>query len=113
MNDSQTVLGFTAAEVGFVLALIFLALFVAASASTTQDKPTTAENPVVIPQDSLERLATRLGALERRGDSLQAQLDAAAKKRSNLTPPCTELGLAAGPIGDVVILGSDAFSVNG
>lgn len=107
MNDSQTVLGFTEAELGFILAVLFVALFVAASASAVPQK----DGTIVVPSDSLTRLETRLAASEQRADSLKSELDRVARKRSNLTPPCSELRVAAGPIADVVIRGRDLFAI--
>jgi hypothetical protein len=96
-----TVMGFTEAELGFVLAAVFAALAVSAindrahqeSALETTNRTLRAE------RDSLA------GALKAFRDSLP--------KRSNKTPRCTEKGEPADPVADLRIVGRDAYVMNG
>jgi hypothetical protein len=95
-----TVMGFTEAELGFVLAAVFAAL--AASALT--------------PQQSAANLAAKNDTLSKKYDSVSTAFAAyrdSVRKKSNKTPRCTEKGEPADPIADVRILGRDTYEVSG
>ena len=102
-----TVMGFTEAELGFVLAAVFAAL--AASALT--------------PQQSAATLAARNDTLSARNDTLNKKYDSVStafaayrdsvRKKSNKTPRCSEKGEPADAIADVRILGRNAYEIRG
>jgi hypothetical protein len=95
-----TVMGFTEAELGFVLAAVFAAL--AASALT--------------PQQSAATLAAKNDTLSKKYDSVSTAFAAyrdSVRKKSNKTPRCTEKGEPADPIADLRILGRDAYELRG
>jgi len=103
-----TVMGFTEAELGFVLAAVFAAL--AASALTP-------------PQQSAATLAARNDTLSARNDTLSKKYDSVStafaayrdsvRKKSNKTPRCSEKGEPADAIADVRILGRNAYEIRG
>ena len=93
-----TVMGFTEAELGFVIAAVFAAL----SVSVIKDRPQTAdlvaENQKLLAQrDSLERAF--------------AAFKDSAKKRSNKVPRCAEKGETADPVADIKILGRNSYEL--
>ena len=102
-----TVMGFTEAELRFVLAAVFAAL--AASALT--------------PQQSAATLAARNDTLSARNDTLNKKYDSVStafaayrdsvRKKSNKTPRCSEKGEPADAIADVRILGRNAYEIRG
>ena len=95
-----TVMGFTEAELGFVLAAVFAAL--AASA--------------LAPQQSAANLAAKNDTLSKKYDSVSTAFAAyrdSVRKKSNKTPRCTEKGEPADPIADIRILGRDTYDVGG
>ena len=95
-----TVMGFTEAELGFVLAAVFAAL--AASALT--------------PQQNAVNLAAKNDTLSKKYDSVSTAFAAyrdSVRKKSNKTPRCSEKGEPADPIADVRILGRDAYGIGG
>jgi len=98
-----TVMGFTEAELGFVIAAVFAAL----SVSVIKDRPQTAdlaaENRKLLAQrDSLERA---FAAFKEKADS--------AKKRSNKVPRCAEKGETADAVADIKILGRNSYELAG
>ncbi len=95
-----TVMGFTEAELGFVLAAVFAAL--AASALT--------------PQQSAASLAAKNDTLSKKYDSVSTAFAAyrdSVRKKSNKTPRCSEKGEPADAIADVRILGRNAYEIRG
>jgi hypothetical protein len=100
-------MGFTEAELRFVLAAVFAAL--AASALT--------------PQQSAATLAARNDTLSARNDTLNKKYDSVStafaayrdsvRKKSNKTPRCSEKGEPADAIADVRILGRNAYEIRG
>src|SRR5262245_56122169 len=92
-----TVMGFTEAELGFVLA----ALFAAVAVSERSDA---------------ETREARTRALEKQRDSVALAYKAyrdSVRKRSNKTPRCTEKGESPEPIAELRVLGRDLYSVRG
>jgi hypothetical protein len=111
MSERQSIIGFTEAELGFFLALLCLVLFVVAAAKpiemagevTTEPAPEPAEPAgIVLPPDSLARLATRIAHLVARIDTLETTIDTLQGRRSRIAPACVERGLAQGPLFTVV-----------
>lgn len=99
-----TVLGFTEAELGFVLAATFAAFGVAFSA------PDEAADAAIARADSAYKSAAKSR------DSIQAALTAfrdSVRKKSNLTPPCYEKGESRTPIAEVAIAGRDRYLLDG
>ena len=95
-----TVMGFTEAELGFVLAAVFAAL--AASA--------------LAPQQNALNLAAKNDTLSKKYDSVSTAFAAyrdSVRKKSNKTPRCSEKGESADPIADIRILGRDAYGIGG
>jgi len=95
-----TVMGFTEAELGFVLAAMFAALAVAA----------------VEPQKPAQNLAAKNDSLTKRVDSVTAAFAAyrdSVRKKSNKTPRCSEKGESPDPIAELRIVGRDAYEVGG
>lgn len=100
MTRRFTVMGFTEAELGFVLAAVFAVLSVA-SLST---------------QQSAESLAAKQDTLARKYDSVSTAFAAyrdSVRKRSNKTPRCSEKGEPADAIAELRIVGRDAYDLRG
>ncbi len=92
-----TVMGFTEAELGFVLAALFAALAVSERSETDTRAVTTRE-------------------LEKQRDSVVLAFKTyrdSVHKRSNKTPRCTEKGEPPGPIAELKVLGRDLYSMRG
>jgi hypothetical protein len=114
MGDSQGILGFTEAELGFFLALLCIVLWVSAM-------PTKAQTTMVqIPADSVQHLKARTDSLlnEAKGtDSLKSALtrekQISDSLRSRLLPPCTALKKAVGPLATVEVHSGGQIVVNG
>jgi hypothetical protein len=90
-------MGFTEAELGFVLAALFAALAVS-ERSETQSRE------------------ARTRALEHQRDSVTLAFKAyrdSVRKRSNKTPRCTEKGESPEPIAELRVLGRDLYSMGG
>jgi cell division protein FtsB len=102
-----TVMGFTEAELGFVLAAVFAAL--AASA--------------LAPQANAVNLAAKNDTLSAKNDTLSKKYDSVStafaayrdsvRKKSNKTPRCSEKGEPADPIADLRILGRNSYGIGG
>lgn len=102
-----TVMGFTEAELGFVVAAALAALVAASDTERAR----------------LEPAAMRHEAAQARADSLRGSLDSltrvftayrdSVRKRSNKTPACSEKGEPPGPAADVALLGRDRFLYQG
>jgi hypothetical protein len=111
-QESQVVIGFTEAQLGIVLAALFLVLWIGA-AEAQKPEPTRQKASVDISADSarnLNRLALRQTAV---ADSLRAIVDSLRPKRSRLIPSCKERGLAGGVLLAVYVLGADRLVVDG
>lgn len=97
-----TVLGFTEAELGFVLAATFAAFGVAYSV------PDQSAETALAKADSAYRSASKTR------DSIAVMLQAlrdSVRKKSNLTPPCSEKGESRAPIAEFTIVGRDRYDV--
>ena len=95
-----TVMGFTEAELGFVLAALFAALAVSGLAAQSA------------PQD----LAAKNDTLSRKYDSVTTAFAAyrdSVRKKSNKTPRCSEKGEPAAAIAELRILGRDRYELAG
>jgi len=95
-----TVLGFTEAELGFVLAATFAAFGVAYSA------------PDASADAALARADSAYQAAAKARDSISAALGAfrdSVRKKSNLTPPCYEKGEPKTPIAELTIVGANRY----
>ena len=93
-----TVMGFTEAELGFVVAAVFAALAVSGLAE----------------QRAGTDLGARNAALARRLDSVSAHFAAyrdSVRKKSNKIPRCSEKGESPEPIAELRILGRDEFEL--
>jgi hypothetical protein len=93
-----TVMGFTEAELGFVLAAVFAALAVSGLTA----------------QDGASALAAQNDSLSRKYDSVSVAFTAyrdSVKKKSNKTPRCSEKGEPADAIAEMRIVGRDAYQL--
>jgi hypothetical protein len=104
-----TVLGFTEAELGFVLAALFAAMAVGAVGTSSDVENLTAARDSI----SAER-----DALAAQRDSIARELaqfrDSVARLgRSNKTPRCTEKGEPPDAVADVRIAGGNRYELNG
>jgi uncharacterized membrane protein YccC len=92
-----TVMGFTEAELGFVIAALFAAIAISERTDT-------------------ENRAAATRALEKQRDSVALAFKAyrdSVRKRSNKTPRCTEKGEPPGPIAELRVLGRDLYAMQG
>jgi hypothetical protein len=105
LRERQSVIGFTEAELGLVLAVVGLSLW----ASITPRTPGTVEIRSE-ELDSLRRAAAE--AVHARGtlDSLREVVDK-MPGRSNQTPTCVEKGFATRVIADIRIVDANEFVV--
>lgn len=106
MTRRFTVMGFTEAELGFVLAAVFAAL--AVSGLSAQPKENLAAK-----NDSL---AHRVDSLAHKADSVEAAFAAfrdSVRKKSNKTPRCSEKGESADAIAEFRVLGRDSYDLRG
>ena len=99
-----TVLGFTEAELGFILAATFAAFGVAYSA------PESSAQAALARADSATKAATR--SRDSVANALTALRDS-VRKKSNLTPPCYEKGESRAPIAELTIVGRDRYVLGG
>jgi hypothetical protein len=95
-----TVMGFTEAELGFVIAAVFAALSVSVISDRVPSPDLVAEN---------YRLATQRDSVAR----AFAAFKDSARKRSNKVPRCAEKGESAEPVADLRILGRDSYELAG
>jgi hypothetical protein len=100
MTRRFTVMGFTEAELGFVLAGVFAALSLSGLSA----------------QQSTASAAARSDTLARRYDSLSAAFAAyrgGEKKRSNKIPRCSEKGESPNAVAELRVLGRDLYELDG
>jgi hypothetical protein len=98
-----TVMGFTEAELGFVLAGLFAAI---AISERSEPDSRAAAARAVAQRDSVARQRDSVAK------AFQAYRDS-VRKRSNKTPRCTEKGEPPDPIAELRILGRDLYSWRG
>jgi len=106
MTRRFTVMGFTEAELGFVLAAVFAAL--AVSGLSAQPKENLAAKN--------DTLAHRVDSLTHTADSVAAAFAAfrdSIHKKSNKTPRCSEKGESADAIAEFRVLGRDSYDFHG
>jgi hypothetical protein len=95
-----TVMGFTEAELGFVLAAVFAALSVSALNERATPRDLAAENrKLTAERDSVARAF--------------AAFRDSAKKRSNKVPRCSEKGESPAPVAELRILGRNLYELQG
>jgi hypothetical protein len=102
-----TVMGFTEAELGFVVAAAFAGMAVMSA-------PDAAKR--IDPRTQAERTHSQVDSLRHALDSVKARFAAyrdSARMRSHKTPRCTERGEPPGPVADLSLLGSDAYGYQG
>src|SRR5437868_13090240 len=95
-----TVMGFTEAELGFVLAAVFAAMAVAGLSA----------------QQTHETVVAKSDTLQKKYDSVSAAFTAyrdSVRKKSNKTPRCSEKGEPSSAIADLRIVGRDSYVVGG
>jgi hypothetical protein len=93
-----TVMGFTEAELGFVLAAAFAAIAVTYQATGSAQ------------QKEVDSLRTGYGSLKRQLDSVKSVAESVTpRKRSNLVPPCAEKGEPGTPIADLTVADEDLY----
>ena len=98
MTRRFTVMGFTEAELGFVLAGVFAALSLSGLSA----------------QQSAASVTARSDTLARRYDSLSAAAyRGSEKKKSNKTPRCSEKGESPNAIAELRVLGRDLYELDG
>jgi hypothetical protein len=109
-----TVMGFTEAELGFVVAALFAAIAVA----TLNDRDASAGgvNVVVKERDELkrqlDRTRTELEKVRAELERVRAELEKVLViegKRSTKAPQCWEKGEPREPLGEVVVLGENQY----
>lgn len=102
MNERQSIIGFTEAELGFALAMLCLALW---ASGLKKPKPTLArvrtQRQAVVSADSARKLERKLAALQRTVDSLH----------SPILPNCQSRGIISGPLLSLTALGSGRYRV--
>lgn len=102
-----TVMGFTEAELGFVVAAAFAGFAVISSRDADRSgdasiQAATAHAQADSLRHALDSVRTRFAAYR---DS--------TRKRSHKTPRCTERGEPPGPVADLLLLGSDTYGYHG
>jgi hypothetical protein len=97
-----TVLGFTEAELGFVLAATFAAFGVAYTSEDSKAHASLTKSDSAYKAEKLKR-ETAEAALRSLRDSV--------RRKSNLTPPCYERGESKAAIAELTIVGSDRYVV--
>jgi hypothetical protein len=110
-----TIMGFTEAELGFVLAALFIA--VAVAAINERDASAVSVDQYETAADSLraEMIAWRDSVARLRNSStiLRDSLEALEARISTKVPQCWEKGQQQAPIADVAVLGANRFRMNG
>jgi hypothetical protein len=102
MDDRQSVLGFTEAQLGFFLVLLFVVVWAAVGPS---DKPPTRDH---LTADSAGKLISLIGDLQRKADSLQQKADSL---ESPIWPSCASKRIAPGVLLTVIAIGDGLFRV--
>ena len=111
MSRKFTVMGFTEAELGFILAAFFAALGVGYQQESAKAL------------EKASAAAAKLHAEIARGDSARAQLDTLRRRheylldsigrKSNLTPRCAEKGEPDVPVAQITVLAADLYLTGG
>lgn len=109
MRDRQSVIGFTEAELGLVLALVGLGLWASVEQKKEPPKPPQ-QGVVAVPQGTIDSLVE--AAKER--DYLRGALQRANAQLANVstqTPRCIERGYAYPQIASITVLEANTFAV--
>ncbi|MGH7445972.1 MAG: hypothetical protein ACRELT_00330 [Longimicrobiales bacterium] len=110
-----TIMGFTEAELGFVLAALFIA--VAMGAIHERDASAVSVDEYETAADSLraevEGMRDTLAHLRNSSTILRDSLAALEARISTKVPQCWEKGEQSAPIADVAVLGANRFRMNG
>lgn len=110
-----TIMGFTEAELGFVLAALFIAVAIAAinerdaSASSVAQQLSAADSL----RTEVEHMSDSLARLRSSSIILRDSLQALEARISTKIPQCWEKGEQQAPIADVTVLGANRFEMNG
>jgi len=116
-----TIMGFTEAELGFVLAAVFIVVAVgaihdrdAAAASVRDGMVVVAERDSLrVLHDSLTAEIARIRTTESRVGLLRDSIAALEAKISTKVPQCWEKGESSAPVANVDVLAADRFRLNG
>jgi hypothetical protein len=110
-----TIMGFTEAELGFVLAALFIA--VAITAIHERDASAVSVEEQEAAGDSLETAAAAardtVGILRDRNEILRDSITALEAKISTKVPQCWEKGEPSTAIAEVDVLGANLYRLNG
>jgi hypothetical protein len=119
MMKRFTVMGFTEAELGFVLAAAFAAVAVAAGYDDAEASVNAGEERAVV-EASRDSARAALDTARAERERLEAafarfrdSVAASQEKRSTKIPQCWERGEPRGYIAEVSIRGRDAFEIGG
>lgn len=110
-----TIIGFTEAELGFVLAALFIAIAVTAvherdaSATSIVEQQSMTDSLVA----AADAARDTVGQLRAQSTLLSDSIDALEAKISTKVPQCWEKGEPAGAIAEVDVLGANRFRLNG
>jgi hypothetical protein len=110
VRDRFSIIGFTEAELGFIVAILLLAAML--SHRTAVVKPTSKPTPAVSLKE-FESLKQQVSQLTISNKALKHALDQQSNLRSRLKPPCVERHIAKGFIGDIRVTGIDQFQLEG
>lgn len=100
-------MGFTEAEIGFVIAALFAAMAVA-SFDDLRETINTVDSLKIELADTQRERDTTAAALQ----SAEAEL-AVLRKKSTKRPQCWEMGESREAVADIAVLGANQFEVNG
>jgi hypothetical protein len=117
MNESQSILGFTEAELGFFLALLCIVLWVVSMSVAKNGKE---DRPSTISSDSLKALKARADSaarLKQLSDSLARELavksDSLRKLKSRIPPSCVDVKRATGPLAEIEVRSGGEIFIDG
>jgi hypothetical protein len=110
-----TIMGFTEAELGFVLAALFIAVAIAAinereASAVSVDEYVTAADSL---RAEVEEMRDTLAHLRSSSTILRDSLAVLEARISTKVPQCWEKGQQQAPIADVAVLGANRFRMNG
>lgn len=103
-----TIMGFTEAELGFVLAALFIAVAVAA----VEERDAQAAG-IETEQSAADSLRAELAAARDSSAALRDSLSVLEDKISTKVPQCWERGERSDAIADLAVLGADRYAMNG
>jgi hypothetical protein len=111
----STVLGFTEAELGFVLASLFVAVsgYQIVEARGANDSSAAAEQRVELAQDSLLDARETLDAARDSLTVAREELENLRRLTSRLTPYCSERGETSQSVARIVVLGPSSYRLDG